>query len=158
MPCDARDVGRPFQGRRGEAESLALRISIVAACIALAILPARAQQVANPSGYDLTGEWAPRFHEDQPERIPGPEIGDYLVRHGDYLTWIVLVDDPVYLTEPFIRTTNFALDPHQQIAPYPCQIVVEIDRPQGVVPHHLPGQNPFLNEFPAKYGVAPEAA
>src|SRR5437588_12231835 len=78
MPCDARDVGRPFQGRRGEAESLALRISIVAACIALAILPARAQQVANPSGYDLTGEWAPRFHEDQPERIPGPELGDYL--------------------------------------------------------------------------------
>src|SRR5271165_1691848 len=27
---------------------------------------------------DISGEWAPRFHEDQPERIPGPEIGDYL--------------------------------------------------------------------------------
>src|SRR5881392_2651894 len=27
---------------------------------------------------DPSGEWAPRFHEDQPERIPGPEIGDYL--------------------------------------------------------------------------------
>src|SRR6202162_1736903 len=27
---------------------------------------------------DPTGEWSPRFHEDQPERIPGPEIGDYL--------------------------------------------------------------------------------
>ena len=27
---------------------------------------------------DLAGEWNPRFHEDQPERIPGPEIGDYL--------------------------------------------------------------------------------
>src|SRR3972149_12236353 len=27
---------------------------------------------------DLTGEWAPLFHEDQPERIPGPDIGDYL--------------------------------------------------------------------------------
>ena len=26
---------------------------------------------------DPAGEWAPRFHEDQPERIPGPEIGDY---------------------------------------------------------------------------------
>jgi hypothetical protein len=24
---------------------------------------------------DLAGEWNPRFHEDQPERIPGPEIG-----------------------------------------------------------------------------------
>ena len=27
---------------------------------------------------DLAGEWAPRFHEDQHERIPGPDIGDYL--------------------------------------------------------------------------------
>src|ERR1700693_6249395 len=27
---------------------------------------------------DPSGEWAPRFHEDQPERIPGPAIGDYL--------------------------------------------------------------------------------
>ena len=26
---------------------------------------------------DLSGIWAPIFHEDQPERIPGPEIGDY---------------------------------------------------------------------------------
>jgi hypothetical protein len=45
---------------------------------ASAILPARAQPPMNAAGYDLTGEWAPRFHEDQPERIPGPEIGDYL--------------------------------------------------------------------------------
>ena len=27
---------------------------------------------------DPTGEWDNRFHEDEPERIPGPEIGDYL--------------------------------------------------------------------------------
>ena len=27
---------------------------------------------------DLSGEWAPLFHEDQPERLPGPDIGDYL--------------------------------------------------------------------------------
>src|SRR5512138_2185861 len=26
---------------------------------------------------DLSGIWAPVFHEDQPERIPGPDIGDY---------------------------------------------------------------------------------
>src|ERR1700675_2197392 len=26
---------------------------------------------------DLSGVWAPLFHEDQPERIPGPHIGDY---------------------------------------------------------------------------------
>jgi hypothetical protein len=25
----------------------------------------------------LVGEWGPRFHEDQPDRIPGPELGDF---------------------------------------------------------------------------------
>ena len=39
--------------------------------VSAASIPALAQ-------IDLSGEWAPRFHEDQPERIPGPEIGDYL--------------------------------------------------------------------------------
>jgi hypothetical protein len=27
---------------------------------------------------DFTGEWAPLYHEDFPERIPGPELGDYM--------------------------------------------------------------------------------
>ena len=27
---------------------------------------------------DLSGSWSARYHEDFPERIPGPEIGDYL--------------------------------------------------------------------------------
>ena len=27
---------------------------------------------------DLTGSWNGFFHEDQPERVNGPEIGDYL--------------------------------------------------------------------------------
>ena len=27
---------------------------------------------------DLTGSWNGFFHEDQPERIPGPSLGDYL--------------------------------------------------------------------------------
>jgi hypothetical protein len=31
-----------------------------------------------PAQVDLSGNWAARFHEDQPERIPGPELGDYL--------------------------------------------------------------------------------
>src|SRR4029450_9770570 len=26
---------------------------------------------------DFSGEWAPRFYEDQPERVPGPELFDY---------------------------------------------------------------------------------
>ena len=27
---------------------------------------------------DFVGHWAPLYHEDHPERIPGPELGDYL--------------------------------------------------------------------------------
>jgi hypothetical protein len=27
---------------------------------------------------DFSGEWAPAYHEDAPERLPGPEIGDYM--------------------------------------------------------------------------------
>ena len=27
---------------------------------------------------DFVGSWAPLYHEDHPERIPGPELGDYL--------------------------------------------------------------------------------
>ena len=27
---------------------------------------------------DFSGEWAPRFYEDAPERGPGPELADYL--------------------------------------------------------------------------------
>jgi hypothetical protein len=243
-------------------------------------LPALAQM-------DLSGEWAPRFHEDQPERLAGPEIGDYLglpindaarlrgeswdaslltlpehqckphpadygprgpanlriwkevdkesqeliayhthiswqapertiwmddrphppeyaahtwqgfstgkwegdvltvvtthlktgwirrngiprsdrakltehwIRHGDYLTLVSIVEDPAYLTEPFIRTTNWTLDPRQQIAPYPCDSVVEVERPKGAVPHYQPGANPFLTEFPERHNIPAAAA
>jgi len=235
---------------------------------------------------DFSGEWAPRFHEDQPERVPGPELGDYLglpineaarmrantwsasmmtlpewqcrphsadyiwrgpspvrisqevnpltrqvtaihaewlrsidrpiyldgrphppdyaahtwagfstakwegdmltiytthlkegyirrngmarsdkatlvehwMRHGKFLTVVTIVTDPVYLTEPFIRSTDYQLDLHQQIPPYPCEMVQEVERPKGDVPHILPGENTFLNEFPAKHGLPAAAA
>jgi cyclase len=234
---------------------------------------------------DFSGEWAPRFHEDQPERVPGPELGDYLglpisdaarlradswdaslltlpewqcrphsadyiwrgpsqltirkeldpltrditafhaewlrsidnpiyldgrphpadealhswggfatakwegdmltvtvthlkegyirrngvprsalatvtehwLRHGDFLTIVTIVNDPVYLTEPFIRTTDYELDVHQQVPPYPCEMVTEIERPKGVIPHHLPGTNTQVREFSGRFEVPFEA-
>jgi len=246
-----------------------MKTLLLLALVAVVSVPVLAQ-------VDMVGEWAPRFHEDQPERIPGPEIGDYLglpindaarlrgdswdaslltlpehqckphpsdygmrgpantriwkevdgptqqliayhthiswqapertiwmdgrphppeyaahtwqgfstgkwegdmltittthlkngwirrngiprsekavvtehwLRHGDHLTWVVVINDPTYLTEPFIRSTDFVLDVQQAIAPYPCESVVEVERPTGVVPHHLPGTNSFLTEF-----------
>lgn len=80
------------------------------------------------------------------------------LRHGDYLTVAVITYDPIYLTEPFIRTTDFVYNPQQQMAPWPCIPVDEVDRPEGLIPAHLPGKNTFLDEFPARYRLPPEAA
>src|SRR5213075_2715613 len=41
------------------------------ALLVLASVPAFAQ-------VDFSGEWAPLYHEDSPERLPGPELADYL--------------------------------------------------------------------------------
>ena len=90
-------------------------------------------------------------------RSDSATLVEHFVRHGDYLTLISWINDPVYLEEPFVRTTNWALDPHQNIAAYPCGIVVEVDRPQGTVPHHLPGSNTFLNELPANFNATVNA-
>lgn len=75
-------------------------------------------------------------------------VTEHWMRRGDALTVTVIVYDPVYLTEPFIRTTTFQSDPSQTNAlPTPCSPVVEIPRPRGAVPHYLPGTNPDLNEL-----------
>jgi hypothetical protein len=85
-------------------------------------------------------------------------VTEHVIRNGDVMTWMVIINDPVYLTEPFVRTTDFKIDLQQVIAPYPCESVVEVERPVGQVPHHLPGTNTFLTEFPAKYKLPMEAA
>jgi glyoxylase-like metal-dependent hydrolase (beta-lactamase superfamily II) len=78
-------------------------------------------------------------------------------RHGDFLTLASMVDDPVYLTEPMVRTTNWAIAPQQTMEPYPCEVGEEVSRAEGDVPHHLPGTNPFLGEY-AKRENLPEIA
>jgi len=50
---------------------------------------------------DLTGIWSPVFHEDQPERIPGPELVDYLgLPINDAARHWALAWDPSRLTLP----------------------------------------------------------
>src|SRR4051812_44380485 len=78
-------------------------------------------------------------------------VTEHIIRHGDYLTVAVIINDPLYLTEPFVRTTDWEFDARQEIAPYPCEAVVEVLRPKGSVPSHLPGTNKFVNEFPERF-------
>jgi hypothetical protein len=75
------------------------------------------------------------------------------MRHGNWLTVVTVVNDPVYLSEPFVRSTDYELDDHQQVPPYPCDIVEEVDRPKGVVPNFLPGANPSLQDFAAAHAL-----
>lgn len=84
-------------------------------------------------------------------------VTEHFIRHGDQLTWVTVVNDPVYLTEPLFRSRDYVFSVAGQIAPYPCESVEEIIRPKGVIPHHLPGTNTFLKEFQEKHGI-PEAA
>src|SRR5262245_28919976 len=85
------------------------------------------------------------------------------IRHGDHLLDVIIVTDPVYLSEPFIRTQDWRLnlngEPNAWGPCGPAQIADEIpNQKKGYVPHHLPGANPYLRDFPAKRGVPPEAA
>ena len=48
-----------------------LTAAVVGVALAGLPRPAAAQ-------FDITGSYNAMFHEDQPERIPGPSLGDYL--------------------------------------------------------------------------------
>ena len=81
--------------------------------------------------------------------------------HGSVLTYVTITEDPVYLTETLVKTTNMLRNP-RPLAPqqllYPCTAVVELaDQARGAVPHYLPGENPFLKEFGAKLKIPDEA-
>ena len=80
-------------------------------------------------------------------------LTEHWVRNGDFLTVMTIINDPVYLTEPLVRTTDYELNVNQQIPPYPCGVVQEIDRAKGEVPHYLPGTNPYLTEFATKHNI-----
>jgi len=74
---------------------------------------------------------------------------EHFIRHDKYLTHVAIISDPVYLTEPMVRTTDFSIATQDNSAwTWPCEYVEEITgRPKGEVPHYLPGENPYLKEF-----------
>jgi hypothetical protein len=82
---------------------------------------------------------------------------EFFIRHDDYLTVVTIVNDPVFLTEPLVRTSNWILNPGYQPTPSVCIPSHEVDRPPDVVPHHLPGTNQWLNEYAIKHGFPVDA-
>jgi hypothetical protein len=90
---------------------------------------------------------------------------EWWIRQGDTLMLIALVDDPGYLSEPLMRTTNWALDKTPQRpgrAPVDCNPFEVIDervgQPKHFVPHYLPGQYEIHKEFQTEFSIPQEAA
>jgi hypothetical protein len=85
---------------------------------------------------------------------------EHFIRHGNIMSHLEIWSDPVYLTEPLIRSEEFVLN--ERTAGnwlWPCEYVDEIvDRPHSAVPHYLPGKSPFAGDFAYRYGVPVEAA
>jgi hypothetical protein len=82
---------------------------------------------------------------------------DRFLRHGDLITHVYLITDPYYLSEPLIKTNGFRLTNQVAVQPYPCESVEEVARDRGVVPHNLPGKNPYLHEFAERFKLPYEA-
>jgi len=80
------------------------------------------------------------------------------IRHGDLLTVLAVIEDPVYLTEPEILSKNFQLDsaPISPVGP-PCVAGYEGTSGDGSVPHYVPEKNPFVDELTTLYGIPRDA-
>ncbi len=101
----------------------------------------------------------------------------YFSRHGDVLTVTVFVDDPLYFSEPYIKSTDYTLAPNVETArfgdtpgpgadaspdgsdPYfRCYGTEEVIFSQEHhVPHWLPGTNSSMGDKAAKLWVPVEA-
>jgi len=86
-------------------------------------------------------------------------VVEHFILHDDRLTISVITKDPMYLTELWIRTSNYERSVTRQINPYPCEVVTELaGMKRGYVPHYFPWKNPFLNEFATKYNMSLDTA
>ncbi len=75
---------------------------------------------------------------------------DYLTRHGDILTIVTSVDDPIYMEEPYVESTTYTIDLTSNVAMETCNGTAFAENggtDRHHVPHFLPGQNTALTEW-----------
>ena len=81
-------------------------------------------------------------------------VVEHWIRHGNVLSQVTIATDPVYLTEPYIRSQEFVLMERGNTNwLYNCEYVMEVPKDKNEVPHYLPGQNPWIGEFSAKHAM-----
>jgi len=86
----------------------------------------------------------------------------YFIRHGNLLTLHGVIEDPVYLTEPYAISRIYIVNPAapSEVA-RTARCVTDVDDVRfakiGTVPHFLPGHNPFVDELTKSYGIPLDA-
>ena len=84
-------------------------------------------------------------------------VVEHWTRHDNVLSQVTISSDPVYLTEPYIRSQEFVAMPRNNTNwLYNCEYAMEVPKDKNEVPHYLPGRNPWIGEFSAKHAM-PEA-
>ena len=95
------------------------------------------------------------------ENIPSSDEAttiEHWVRNGRVWTHVSVTDDPVFLTEPLIKSTDFTLSASMNFNPFwPCEYVDEGEREPGDVPSYLPEENPWVAEYAATHNLPQEA-
>ena len=67
---------------------------------------------------------------------PYATMTEYWFRHGEMMTMVSYLEDPVYLDEPMVRSQTWVWNPPQVVqAPRIFEAVEEVDMPLGWVPH-----------------------
>jgi len=97
----------------------------------------------------------------------GPQTTDvygmteFLTRHGDLLTIVTVVDDPIYQDEPYVESTTYNYDPTSSVNTETCSgssFAENGGSDRHHVPHFLPGQNSALGEWLKAQPWIPAAA
>ncbi len=85
---------------------------------------------------------------------------EHFIRHGDYLTHVVIITDPVYLAEPLIKSEDFVFTQDFQGGwTWPCRSAEEVpNRAKDVVPQYDLGQNSDIKDFLTTYPMVPAQA
>jgi glyoxylase-like metal-dependent hydrolase (beta-lactamase superfamily II) len=114
------------------------------------------------SGFS-TGEWVGQtlkvtttHLKDGYLKRGGPQTSDmltmteYIARRDDILSIVQVVDDPIYLDEPYVLSITYTYDPNAGPATENCSgsaFAENGGRDRHWVPHFLPGQNSGIGEF-----------
>ncbi|HEY5665352.1 MAG TPA: hypothetical protein VIV64_01430 [Gammaproteobacteria bacterium] len=85
-------------------------------------------------------------------------VVEHYIRRGNLLSHVMIITDPVYLSEPYVNSQEFVLmDRENQNWLYNCEYVMEVPMDKNDVPHYLPGENPFIEDYSDKFGLPFEA-